>query len=168
MNRRESFKAMNTNVIVLPKRDLNYKLKLVSNEDWEKRFEFFWALAWEKTQMRQFTSFSFSEPLWFASLFMTPFQFVFWSSLYLFLSLLFAGYSPFYICLFFFFPSSSPRFLLILASFLTFLRVFLDSLDAFYLLLSLAALYISFQPIFTQNPLSTNLNYNNFQPLTKL
>ena len=52
MNRRESFKAMNTNVIVLPKRDLNYKLKLVSNEEWEKRFEFFWALAWEKTQMR--------------------------------------------------------------------------------------------------------------------
>ena len=52
MNRRESFKAMNTNVIVLPKRDLNYKLKLVSNEDWAKRFEFFWALAWEKTQMR--------------------------------------------------------------------------------------------------------------------
>ena len=69
---------------------------------------------------------------------------------------------------FLFFPSSSPRFLLILASFLTFLRVFLDSLDAFYLLLSLAALYISFQHIFTQNPLSTNLNYNNFQPLTKL
>ena len=52
MNRRESFKAMNKNVIVLPKRDLNYKLKLVSNEDWEKRFEFFWALAWEKTQIR--------------------------------------------------------------------------------------------------------------------
>ena len=52
MNPRESFKAMNTNVIVLPKRDLNYKLKLVSNEDWAKRFRFFWALAWEKTQMR--------------------------------------------------------------------------------------------------------------------
>ena len=37
MNRREGFKAMNTKVFVLPKRDLNYKLKLVSNEDWEKR-----------------------------------------------------------------------------------------------------------------------------------
>ena len=68
----------------------------------------------------------------------------------------------------FFFPSSSRRFLLILASVLTFLRVILDSLDAFYLLLSLAALSLSFQPIFTQNPLSTNLNYNNFLPLTKL
>ena len=52
MNRREGFKAMNAKVIVLLKRDLNYKLKLASNEDSEKRFEFFWALAKEKTQMR--------------------------------------------------------------------------------------------------------------------
>ena len=28
MNRREDFKAMNAKVIVLPKRDLNFKLKL--------------------------------------------------------------------------------------------------------------------------------------------
>ena len=61
---------------------------------------------------------------------------------------------------------SSRRFLLILASFLTILCVFLDSLDAFYFMLSLAALSLSFQPIFTQNPLSTNLNYNNFLRLT--
>ena len=53
MNGREDFKAMNAKVIVLPKRDLNYKLKLVSNEDWEKRFEFFWASALEKTQIRR-------------------------------------------------------------------------------------------------------------------
>ena len=52
MNGREGFKAMYAKVIVLPKRDLNYKLKLVSNEDWEKRFEFFWASAQEKTQIR--------------------------------------------------------------------------------------------------------------------
>ena len=52
MNGREGFKAMYAKVIVLPKRDLNYKLKLVSNEDWEKRFKFFWALAYEKTQIR--------------------------------------------------------------------------------------------------------------------
>ena len=45
MNLRECFKAMNTNVIVLPKRDLNYKLNQVSNGDWEKIFEFFWALV---------------------------------------------------------------------------------------------------------------------------
>ena len=37
MNRREGFKAMNVKVIVLPKRNLNYKLKLVLNEDWGKR-----------------------------------------------------------------------------------------------------------------------------------
>ena len=53
MNGREDFNAMNAKVIVLPKRDLNYKLKLVSNEDWEKRFEFFWASALEKTQIRR-------------------------------------------------------------------------------------------------------------------
>ena len=63
---------------------------------------------------------------------------------------------------------SSRRILPILASFLTFARVFLDSLYAFYFLLSLVALSLSFQPIFTQNPLSTNLNYNNFLRLTKL
>ena len=40
MNEREGFKAMNAKVIVLPKRDLNYKLKLVSNEDWEKKVPF--------------------------------------------------------------------------------------------------------------------------------
>ena len=28
------FKAMNAKVIVLPKRDLNYKLKIVSNDGW--------------------------------------------------------------------------------------------------------------------------------------
>ena len=53
MNGREGFKAMNAKVIVLLKRDLNYKLKLVSSEDWEKRFEFFWALAKAKTQIRR-------------------------------------------------------------------------------------------------------------------
>ena len=47
---------------------------------------------------------------------------------------------------------SSRRFLLVLTSFLTLLRVFLDSLDAFYLLLSSVALSISFQPIFHSKP----------------
>ena len=41
MNWCEGFKAMGTKVIVLPKHDFNYKLKLVSNEDCEKKFEFF-------------------------------------------------------------------------------------------------------------------------------
>ena len=35
------FKAMGTKVIVLPKHDLNYKLKLVSNEDYEKKIWIF-------------------------------------------------------------------------------------------------------------------------------
>ena len=68
MNGREGFKAMYAKVIVLPKRDLNYNLKLVSNEDWEKRFEFFWASAQEKTQIRHDLPPSFTNPLWFASL----------------------------------------------------------------------------------------------------
>ena len=59
MNRREGFKVMNVKVIVLPKRNLNYKLKLVLNEDWGKRFV---------TSKTRLTSPSFSDPLWFASL----------------------------------------------------------------------------------------------------
>ena len=50
---------MNVKVIVLPKRNLNYKLKLVLNEDWGKRFV---------TSKTRLTSHSFSDPLWFASL----------------------------------------------------------------------------------------------------
>ena len=37
MNWCEGFKALVTKVIVLPKHDLNYKLKLVSNEDCQKK-----------------------------------------------------------------------------------------------------------------------------------
>ena len=63
---------------------------------------------------------------------------------------------------------SSRCILPILACFLALLRAFLDSLYAFYFKLSLVALSLSFQPIFTQNPLSLNLSYNNFLRLTKL
>ena len=69
MNRREGFKAMNTNVIVLSKRDLNYKLKLVSNDDWEQKVLTFLGLSVrENPDETRLTSSSFSEPLWFASL----------------------------------------------------------------------------------------------------
>ena len=37
MNRRDGFKTMSAKVIVLLKRDLNYKLRLVSNEEWGKK-----------------------------------------------------------------------------------------------------------------------------------
>ena len=43
---------MKAKVIVLPKRDFSYKLKLVLNDDFLKRFAFFWASALEKTQIR--------------------------------------------------------------------------------------------------------------------
>ena len=43
MNRLEGFWAMNAQVIILPKRDLKYKLKLESKskDDWYKKMEFF-------------------------------------------------------------------------------------------------------------------------------
>ena len=131
------------NAIVLRKRDLNYKLKLVSNEDWEKRFKFFWALVCEKTTfVVRF------------SLLMTTFQSVFWSSLYFLLTLLFARYSPLYVSLFLFsFAFPSPHF-----AYFSFLSNFLTRFSR---------LALSFQPIFTQNPFSTNLNYNNFLRLRK-
>ena len=59
------------------------------------------------------------------------------------------------------FSPSFRRILPILVSSLTFFRVFLDSLYVFYFLLFWVARSLSFHPIFTQNPLSTNLNYNN-------
>ena len=95
------------------------------------------------------TSSSFSEPLWFASLWWWPLFSLFSGALcisfspYGSLNIRLSRYA-FYCSL----SRSSCRFLLVLTSFLTLLRVFLDSLDAFYLLLSSVALSISFQPIF--------------------
>ena len=134
MNRREGFDAMNA--IVLRKRDLNYKLKLVSNEDWEKRFKFFWALAWEKTTfVVRF------------SLLMTTFHSVFWSSLYFLLTLLFARYSPLYVSLFFFsFAFPSPHF-----AYFSFLSNFLARFSRLALRLLLLAVFgssVSFFPAY--------------------
>ena len=124
----------------------------------------------ENPDKTRLTFSSFSDPLWFASLYWWPlFSLFSGASLYVLLALLFARYSPFYLCLFLF----SFAFCTILVCSLTFLRVFLDSPYAFYPLFSffvffffLIALSLSTQPIFTQNPLSTNLNYDNFLPLT--
>ena len=160
MNRGEGFKAMNAKDIVLPKRDLDYKVKLVSNDDWLKKVWIFLVLsARENPHKAQLTSPSFSNPL--CSLFS-------WALLISFLRC-----SSLDICLFTYaFSCSLSRFsrriLPISASFLTSLRVSLDWLYAFYFLLSLVALSLSFQPTFTQNLISTNLNYNNFRRLTKL
>ena len=64
MNRGEGFKAMNARDIVLPKRDLDYKVKLVSNDDWLKKVWIFLVLsARENPHKAQLTSPSFSNPL---------------------------------------------------------------------------------------------------------
>ena len=157
MNRGEGFKAMNAKDIVLPKRDLDYKVKLVSNDDWLKKVWIFLVLsARENPHKAQLTSPSFSNPL--CSLFS-------WALLISFLRC-----SSLDICLFTYaFSCSLSRFSRrISASFLTSLLFSLDWLYAFYFLLSLVALSLSFQPTFTQNLISTNLNYNSFPRLTKL
>ena len=54
MNRRENFKGMNAEVIVLPKRDLKYELKILSNNDWWKKVWIFLGLnVREKNQIGQ-------------------------------------------------------------------------------------------------------------------
>ena len=133
---------MNAKVIFLLKRDLDYKLKQISNKDWEKKV---WIFLGLKTSLAPS---SFADPLWFASLCWRPLLSLFSEALRISFSLC----SSLDIRLFTYAFScsllrSSRRILPILASFLTFLRVFLDSLYAFYLLLSLIALSLSFQPI---------------------
>ena len=98
---------------------------------------------------------------------MTSFQLFSEATLYFLLALLFARYLPFTYALYCSLSRSSRPILPILASFLTFLRDFLYSLYAVDSLLSLVALSLYIQPIFTQNSLSTNLNYNSFLRLTK-
>lgn len=102
MNRCEVFKAMNAKVIVLLKRDSNYKLKLVSNG--KKGL----SVRGNRNKTR-FTSSTFSDPLQFAfSLLVTSLWFTFRSSLYFLLTLLFRRHWPFYLCLFFSFAFLTP------------------------------------------------------------
>ena len=136
----------------------------------KRRFEFLWALAWEKTQIRHdlpplLTQFFFSSLLFVDDLFSVCFL----EYLCIFFSRSFSLDIPLYTYAFSYSLSrSSRRILPISASFLASLRVFLVSLYAVYLLLSLINLSLSIQPIFTRNPLSTNLNDNIFLQLTKL
>ena len=130
----------------------------------KKRFKFFWALAWDTIQVRHDLSPLLSRILCSSLLFVDDLFSVCFSGA---LCISFSRCSLLDIRLFTytFYCSlwrSSRRILPILASCLTFFRVFLDSLYAFYFLLSLVALSLSFQPIFTHNPFSTNLNYNKF------
>ena len=61
---------MNAKVIVLLKRDFNYKLKLESNDNWKKKkgLNFLGLSVRENTGKPRLTSSSFPDPLYFASL----------------------------------------------------------------------------------------------------
>ena len=123
----------------------------------------------ENPDKTRLTSSSFLDPLWFASLCWWPFFSLFSGAL----CISFSRCPSLDIRLFTYAFScsllrSSRCIQPVLATFLTFFRVFLGSLDAFYSSLSLVALSLSFQPIFTQTPFSTNLNNKNFLRLTKL
>ena len=128
MNRRKIFYAMNVRVNVSPKRDqLNSKLKLVSNDDWKKKVLLF---------VDDLFSVCFQKRLCISfSLETRLFTYALYCSLL----------------------RSSRRILPILAFFVTFLRDLLDSLYAVYLLLSLVALSLCIQPIFTGNLQKTSI-----------
>ena len=100
MNQREGFQAMKAKVNVLPKHDFNYKLKLVSNDDCYKRFEFFRALALEKTQIGHDLPPRFSRILCSSLLFADDlFSVCFQERLCISFSPCCFRYSPFYLCL---------------------------------------------------------------------
>ena len=137
----------------------------------KKRFEFFWALAYKKTKIKHDLPPLLSRILCSLLLFVDDLFSVCFQER---LRISFSRYFSLDICLFTFAFScsllrSSRRVLPIFVHFLTFLRDFLDSLYVVYPLVSLVGLSLSIQPtcIFTQNPLSTNLNLNNFLRLTK-
>ena len=138
----------------------------------KKKFEFSWALANKKTKIKHDLLPLLSRILCSSLLFVDDLFSVCFQER---LRISFSRYFSLDICLFTCAFSSSlsrssRRVLPILAPVLTFLRDFLDSLYAVYPLVSLVGLSLSIQPtcIFTQNPLSTNLNLNNFLRLTKL
>ena len=127
---------MKAKVIVLPKRDFSYKLKLVLNDVFLKRLAFFWASALEKTQIRHdlpprlprilFSSFLFVDDL-FSVCFQERLCISFWRC------------SSLDICLFIYLFSCSlsrsfHRILPIVVSSQTILRFFIDSLYFFYFL----------------------------------
>ena len=125
--------------------------------------------ARENVTRTQLTCSSFSDPLWFAFPLLMTFS-AYFLELFLFpsqfsLRQIFALITYAFSCSF---SRSSCRILPMWASLLTLFRVFLDSLYAFSILLSLIALSLSFQPIFTQNLFPTNLSCNNFLRVTKL
>ena len=125
---------MKTKFIVLPKRVFNYKLKLVSNDCW-KTLEFFWALAFEKTQIRHDLPPRLSRMLCSSLLFVDDLFSVCFQER---LCISFSRYSSldifFFTCLSRSRSRSFHRNSTVLVSSLTFLRVFLDYPYVFYFL----------------------------------
>ena len=95
--------------------------------------------------------------------------------MYFLLALLFARYSPFYLSFLVLFSRSFRRILFFFFFFCFVFGVLFNFLERFspialrilLLFAFLVAQSLSFHPIFTQNPLSTNLNCNNSLPLSK-
>ena len=135
---------MKAKVIVLPKRDFSYKLKLVSNGDCLKRFAFFWALALEKTQIRHDLPPRLSRILCSSFLFVDDLFSVCFQER---LCISFSRCSSLDMSLFTYVFSCSlsrsfHRILPILVSSLTILRVFLDPLYVFYYLFFFGPFFI--------------------------
>ena len=111
--------------------------------------------------------YSFSDPLWFASVYWWPlFSLFSGASLNVLLALLFARYSPFYLCLFLF----SFAFCIFWCP-LTFLRVFLDSPYAFYFFFFVCFFFdrsVSFYTTYFHSKLSLHeLELRQFPPADK-
>ena len=109
----------------------------------KKSFEFFWTLAQDKTQVRHDLPPLLSRILYSSLLFVDDLFSVCFLELFVFpshvaLCQIFAFFTYAFSCSL---PCSSRRILPIFASFLTFLRIFLDSLYTFSFLLSLVALF---------------------------
>ena len=127
---------MKAKVIVLPKRDFSYKLKLVSNDDCLKRFAFFLASALEKTQIRHDLPPRLSRILCSSFLFVDDLFSVCFQER---LCISFCRCSSLDICLFIYVFSCSlsrsfHRILPFVVSSQTILRFFIDSLYFFYFL----------------------------------
>ena len=134
----------------------------------KKRFEVFWAVAWEKTLVRH------DLPL--SLILCSSLSLCWWLLFSLFSGVFFISFSCcssqdirlFNLCLLLFSFTFLSPYSAFLASFLTFLRLF-SRLALRLLLLSFFGRSVSFFPVyFHSNPFSTNLDYNNFLWLTKL
>ena len=160
---------MNAKVIVLLKRDLTYKLKLVTNEDWGKKVWVFLGLSVRghphKTRL---TSSSFADLLWFAYFYWRPLFIMFFEALRISLSRYSSLDIRLYTSAFFSFSSAflSPYF-----AYFGVLCNFLARFSRLALRLLLFAFFgssVSFFPAyFTHSSLYRNSNRNNLR-LTKL